>query len=180
VSCWVASGLVGDLSSVVILGRAGAVGVAAALGRGVVAVLSAMVGLPMGRLFVASLEADEGVMGALAVLNAIVGVGLGGEAADWSGVVGAFGARDELAIAGGATGMAAEGIAGGASDALMVTRTVSFFNGTLEVCFDGRVLPVSAEWLEGRIGWVSESLILVGFLNKKSKARHLVSVKLRS
>jgi hypothetical protein len=105
---------------------------------------------------------------------------LGGEPADWSGAVGAFGARDELGIAGGAIGITAEGIAGGASDALIVTRTVSFFNGTLEVCFDGRMLPGSAELIEGRIGWVSESLIFDGFLYKKIKAMLLLSVKLRS
>jgi hypothetical protein len=37
---------------------------------------------------------------------------------------------------GGAIGTAAEGTAG-ASVARRVTRTVSFFSGTLEVCFDG-------------------------------------------
>ena len=34
-------------------------------------------------------------------------------------------------------GTVAEGIAGGASDALRVTRTVSFLRGTLDVCVDG-------------------------------------------
>jgi hypothetical protein len=38
---------------------------------------------------------------------------------------------------GGATGIAEEGDAGGASAALRVTRTVSFFNGMLDVCLDG-------------------------------------------
>jgi hypothetical protein len=36
-------------------------------------------------------------------------------------------------------GRVAEGTAGGASDALSVTRTVSFFSVTLEVCSDGGV-----------------------------------------
>ncbi len=187
VSCWVAIGLVGDFSCAVILGRTGAVGVAAIPGRGLVAALRAMVGLPKGVLFVASFVVLLGEIGALAVLKAIVGVGagFGGAPAVLNAMVGiGFGANGEPVIAGGATGIAAEGTAGGASDALIVTRTVSFFNGTLEVCFDGRLLPRSAELFgllfEGRIGWDSDSLILVGFKTKKIKARHLLSVKLRS
>jgi hypothetical protein len=40
-------------------------------------------------------------------------------------------------VGAGFAGSVAEGMAGGASAAFRVTRTVSFFKGTLEVCLDG-------------------------------------------
>lgn len=152
----------------------GAVGVVVIPGRGLVAVLRAMVGLPRGELLVGSFAELPGVIGAVAVFKAMVGAGadFAGAAAALNAMVGiGFGANGGLVIAGGATAIDAEGTAGGASDALIVTRTVSFFNGTLDVCFDGRLLPRSAELLEllfeGRIGRGSDSLILIGFKTKK-------------
>jgi len=40
-------------------------------------------------------------------------------------------------------GSVAEGKEGGASAAFRVTRTVSFFKGTLEVCFEGIFFSLS-------------------------------------
>lgn len=42
-------------------------------------------------------------------------------------------------LTGGRMGTVADGLAGGASDAFKVIRTVSFFSGTLDVCWDGAV-----------------------------------------
>ncbi len=64
-------------------------------------------------------------------------------------------------LTGGAIGTVAEGTAGGASAALRVTRTVSFFKGTLEVCLLKGTLEVC---LDGDGGWFSLSLMrLQGF-----------------
>jgi hypothetical protein len=60
-------------------------------------------------------------------------------------------------------GRLADGAAGGASAALSVTRTVSFFKGTLEVCLDG--------------GLFSFSLILGVFAKKEHKAIPPLGVK---
>lgn len=67
--------------------------------------------------------------------SAIVGagaVGVGGAPGTGGRTVGATEGRAD-----GASGTVAEGTAGGASAAFNVTRTVSFFSGTLEVCLDG-------------------------------------------
>ncbi|MEP4049413.1 MAG: hypothetical protein ABJN80_11250, partial [Luteolibacter sp.] len=69
--------------------------------------------------------------------------GVGGLAGTVGGLAGAVGGRF------------ADGTAGGASAALSVTRTVSFFKGTLEVCLDG--------------GLFSFSLILGVFAKKEDK-----------
>ena len=53
-------------------------------------------------------------------------------------------------------GTVADGTAGGASAALRVTRTVSFFKGTLEVCLLRGTLDVC---LDGDGGWFSLSLM---------------------
>jgi len=127
------------------------------------AVFSAMVGAPIGALVVASLTVWEfGADGAPAVRSGMVGAGAGGlatvgEPAEWAGIVaagglgvvgvggttdadGAEGGTGGLtggAVGGGVAGSVAEGTAGGASAAFRVTRTVSFFKGTLEVCLEG-------------------------------------------
>jgi hypothetical protein len=54
-----------------------------------------------------------------------------------AGAVGEGGALGTGGRTGGAMGTVAEGTEGGASEALSVTRTVSFFRGTLDVCLDG-------------------------------------------
>ncbi len=108
--------------------------------KGWVAVLSAMVGAPIGAADVANLTVGCGPLGApTAGLRAMVGAGAGGRggpaaggAVGTGGAVGGVGGRTA-----GAPGTVAVGAAGGASAALSVTRTVSFFNGTLEVCLDG-------------------------------------------
>ena len=70
--------------------------------------------------------------GAPAARSGIVGAGgLGGPPVAVGGAVGTGG------LTGGAMGTVADGTAGGASAALRVTRTVSFFRGTLDVCLDG-------------------------------------------
>ena len=48
-----------------------------------------------------------------------------------------------LIVGAGLAGSVADGMAGGASAALRVTRTVSFFKGTLEVCLDGVLFSLS-------------------------------------
>ncbi len=74
----------------------------------------------------------------------IVGAGAGGRGGPPVGVGGAPGTGG---LTGGAIGTVAEGTAGGASAAFKVTRTVSFFRGTLDVCLDGAG------------GWLSFSLM---------------------
>jgi hypothetical protein len=74
--------------------------------------------------------------------SAIVGAGAGGRGAPpaigaLGGTGGAIATDGVGGRTGGALGTVATGDAGGASAALRVTRTVSFFKGTLDVCFDG-------------------------------------------
>ena len=75
-------------------------------------------------------------VGAPAVRSGIVAAGTGGRGAP-PGAVGVGGAVGTGGLTGGAIGTVADGTAGGASAALSVTRTVSFFRGTLEVCLFG-------------------------------------------
>lgn len=56
---------------------------------------------------------------------------------------GATGGVGGLTVGAGLLGRDAEGTAGGASAAFSVTRTVSFFSGTLEVCFEGVLFSFS-------------------------------------
>jgi hypothetical protein len=117
----------------------------------VFAVLRAMVGAPTGALLVASLIVGAPTVGAPAVRNGMVGAGAGGlgavgapeAGAPTVGVGGATGGVGGLIVGAGLAGSVAEGTAGGASAAFRVTRTVSFFNGTLEVCFDGGLFSFS-------------------------------------
>ncbi len=99
------------------------------------AIFIGMTGAGAG-VFVRALASGEGAGLASATLPASV--------ADNSGATGITG----LGVAAGMSrtgfwvsveGKEAEGTAGGASDALRVTRTVSFFSVTLEVCSDGEV-----------------------------------------
>lgn len=64
----------------------------------------------------------------------MVGAGAGGRGGPPVGDGGAVGTGG---LTGGAIGTVADGTAGGASAAFKVTRTVSFFKGTLDVCLDG-------------------------------------------
>lgn len=154
------SGLVGGLRATVAFGR---LTVEAPLpGSGEFAVLRAIVGAPIGALVVASLTVGApAATGAPAVRSGIVGAGTGArgtvgdpEGGDGTVAVGARGADGVGGATGGVggptgaagagvAGSVAEGMAGGASAALSVTRTVSFFNGTLEVCLDGVVFSFS-------------------------------------
>jgi len=68
------------------------------------------------------------------VRSGIVGAGADGLGAPPMGE-GALGGTG--GPAGGAIGIVADGTDGGASPTLRVTRTVSFFSGTLDVCEDG-------------------------------------------
>jgi hypothetical protein len=80
--------------------------------------------------------------GALGVVGAPEGgmVAVGGVAVGAGGATGGVGG---LIVGAGLFGSVAEGTAGGASAALRVTRTVSFFSGTLDVCFEGVLLSFS-------------------------------------
>ena len=69
-------GLVGGLSATVALGSETVA--APPAGRGVLAVLSAMVGAPNGAFVVASLMVGAPTVGAPAVRSGIVGAGVGG------------------------------------------------------------------------------------------------------
>lgn len=141
-------------------------------GSGAFAVLSAIVGAPTGALVVANLIVGAPVAGgAPAVLRGMVGAGAGALGAPVAGLVAeggagavgglgaegglgapagagglggpATGADGGLGAVGGLAGRLADGTAGGASAALSVTLTVSFFNGTLEVCLDGGLFSFS-------------------------------------
>ena len=109
---------------------AGVVGVAPAVRNGIVG--AGVVGVaPAVR---------NGIVGAGVVgvaRNGIVGAGVVGRGGAVARAVGVGGAP--LGIggrAGGAKDTVADGTAGGASAALRVTRIVSFFRGTLDVCLD--------------------------------------------
>lgn len=124
-------------------GRLGApAGLRAMVGDGPTAPggLVAAPGGPMGAVEVESLMVGAGAPGATgapAVRRGIVGAGAGGRGAP-PGAVGVGGAPPGTGgRTGAAIGTVAEGTAGGASAAFKVTRTVSFFRGTLEVNWDG-------------------------------------------
>ena len=89
-------------------------------------------------------------VGAAEVARRIVGAGaIAGAPAGRSGIVGAGalgrggppvavgGPPGTGGLTGGAIGTVAEGMAGRASAAFKVIRTVSFLRGTLDVCLDG-------------------------------------------
>ena len=98
----------------------------------------------MGAVEVASLMVGAGAAGTVGAPGArrgMVGAGAGGRGAA-PGAVGVGGAPPGTGgRTGAAIGTVAEGTAGGASAAFKVTRTVSFFRGTLEVSWDG-----SGDW----------------------------------
>ena len=101
--------------------------------------------------------------GALGVVGAPDGgcVAVGGAAVGAGGATGGVGG---LIVGAGLFGSVAEGTDGGESAAFRVTRTVSFFSGTLDVCFEGVLF--------------SFSLMRFGFLASwKSKASSPLSVK---
>lgn len=177
--------------------------------------LSALVGAPARRIV------GAGAVGAPAGRSGIVGAGVGapgvlvGGPAERSGIVGAGavgrggpaigavaigGALGVGGRTGGAAGTVAEGTAGGASAAFKVTRTVSFFKGTLEVNREGdgggpsfspmrvgfkvtRTVSFFKGTLEvswdGESGWFSFSLIRAGVLipNDGSKTTRFLRVK---
>ncbi len=89
-----------------------------------------------GAAEVAKRMVGAGALGAApAVRSGMVGAGAGGRGAPPT-----VGVGDPIGTGGrtgGAIGTVAEGTAGGASAAFKVTRTVSFFRGTLDVCLDG-------------------------------------------
>lgn len=149
-------GLVGGLSATVALGSE-TVGAPPPPGRGAFAVFNAMVGAPIGALVVASFIVGAPAIGGPAVRRGMVGAGTGALGAvgapeggrvavgGWGevGTAGAMGGVGGLIVGAGLFGRFAEGTAGGASAALRVTRTVSFFSGTLEVCFEGVLFSFS-------------------------------------
>ena len=97
-------------------------------------------------------DARSGMVGAGVIPDDIPGDIAGAPTAGRSGTVGgAVSGRGAPpgtgGLTGGAMGIVADGLAGGASDAFNVIRTVSFFSGTLDVCLDGAV------------GWFSFSLM---------------------
>jgi len=112
----------------------GIVGAGAGRAVGAPAVFRGIVGAGAGR-----------AVGAPTALKGIVGAGPGravgaGGAKPVGATVGAVGTTGAAAIGGG------NGTARGASAAFNVTRTVSFFKGTLDVCLDG-----SGCWFSGSV-----------------------------
>lgn len=110
----------------------------------------------------------SGMVGAGVGILGAVGAPAGGRVAEGGigavGTGGAMGGAGGLTVGAGLFGSAADGTAGGASAALRVTRTVSFFSGTLEVCFEGVLF--------------SFSLMRFGFFaSRKSKAISPLPVK---
>lgn len=81
----------------------------------------------------------------------IVGAGAVGRGGAIDGAVGVGGAPPGMGgRTGGAIGTVADGTAGGASAAFKVTRTVSFFKGTLDVCLDGEGGKLSFSLIRAR------------------------------
>lgn len=108
--------------------------------------MRAIVRAPRGAVEVASRMVGAGAEAApMAGFNAMVGAGAVGRG---GGAVGAGGAGG---LTGGAPGTVAPGDAGGASAALRTTRTVSFFKGTLEVCFFGAENWLSFSFIRARV-----------------------------
>ena len=101
--------------------------------------LNALVPAPIGAAEVASLivGAGDAADGAPDVRRGMVGAGAAVGRGAAEGAVAAGGPPGTGGRTGGAEGTVAEGTAGGASAAFKVTRTVSFFRGTLDVCLDG-------------------------------------------
>lgn len=134
-------GALGGESWTVAFGRETVLPSAEAPGRAVRAA-----GVVAGPVFSGMVGAGFGTPAAGAVLRGMVAAGAGRGAPPTAGAVGAGGAVRTVG-AGGAVGVGgrtagavdapAPGEAGGASAAFRVTRTVSFFSGMLEVCFDG-------------------------------------------
>lgn len=106
-----------------------------------------MVGAGAGVFAAGAVGAPDGGTGAgAAAVGATGGVagvggagGAGGLGAPATGGVGGLTGAD----GGGVAGKVADGTAGGESAALRVTRTVSFFRGTLDVCLEGVLLSFS-------------------------------------
>ena len=113
--------------------------VAAVMGRGALLVRGAIAGI-------------GGLVGADAGIETVgAAVTIGAVATDVSGGTSACTGITGLGVAAGTNlrgafgsvgGKEAEGTAGGASEALSVTLTVSFFKGTLEVCSEGGVFSL--------------------------------------
>ena len=137
------SGAVGVWSCTVAFGRAIVGGEPAPPGR------IAPVGADVAKRIVGAGD----MVGAPAVRKGMVGAGAGGRGGPPVGVGGPPGTGG---LTGGAIGTVAEGTAGGASAAFKVTRTVSFFRGTLDVCLLRGMLPVC---LDGAGVWLSFSLM---------------------
>lgn len=144
----VESGCVGGANCTVAFGRATVLAAAGAPGERPVigAVRSGTVGAPVAPVLSLMVGAGAGrAVGGPAVLRGIVGAGAGGALAVGAGTVATGGGVGALTVGvggfgitgadGGATGAGATG----ASLALSVTRTVSFFKGMLEVCLEGVV-----------------------------------------
>lgn len=119
--------------------------VGAPVAGGAPAVLRGIVGAGAGALGAVGEPAAglvaEGGAGAVGGLGAEGGFGTPAGVGGLGGP--ATGADGGLGAVGGLAGRLADGTAGGASAALSVTLTVSFFNGTLEVCLDGGLFSFS-------------------------------------
>lgn len=97
----------------------------------------------------AGVDGDSGGFGAVGAAEGAAGACAVGTTGTMGGLVGAAGVSFTGASELGVPGNVAEGTAGGASEALRVTRTVSFFKGMLEVFLEA--------------GWFSFSLMRGGF-----------------
>lgn len=124
--------------------------------------LSAPVGAPEGARRIVG--AGDMVGAPPADRSGMVGAGVGGRGGPPE-TVGVGGPPGIGGLTGGAIGTVADGIAGGASAAFKVTRTVSFLSGTLEVCLLRGTLEVSllTDTLEVSLLTGTLDVILEGF-----------------
>ncbi len=139
----VPSGLVGACSCTVAFGKATVGGAPEPAGR--IA--------PVGAEVASRIVGAGDIAGAPAVRSGMVGAGAGGRCGP---PVGVGGPPATGGLMGGPIDTVAEGTAGGASAAFKVTRMVSFFRGTLDVCLLRGMLPVC--W-DGAGVWLSFSLM---------------------
>ena len=104
------------------------------------------VGIPAAPAEASRMVGAGAMLGGPAVRSGTVRAGAGARGAP-PPMVGEGDAVGTGGLTGGAIRTVADGTAGGASAAFKITRTVSFFRGTLDVCLDGTV------------GWSSFSLM---------------------
>lgn len=139
---------IGGLTGAAAVGARGIVGMPVAATVGLMGV--AVGAIPVGPAVLSGIVGAGAGVGGFggpatgAVMAGMAGAPAGGAIA-WTGTsgLGAAAAESLMGSFGSVGGRGAKGIAGGASAALRVTRTVSFFKGTLEVILEAGILSFS-------------------------------------